>query len=65
MVRQDRLPGEQITMGGATLEEMVYLGFTDKEVAQLYECTTKTVYRRGRRLSLPKYPEQYVTPGVS
>jgi hypothetical protein len=63
MIRQDRLPDEQ--MDEATLEEMVHLGVTDKEIARLHGWTTKTVYHRQRRLSLPKYLRQHVTPDVS
>lgn len=61
---RDRAPMPQNTAAGITdeMRDLVDLEYTGKEVAALYNCSTKTVYRKRVRLGIEKYARQHTTP---
>lgn len=56
---QDRV--REIRMSEGVLREQVGLKMTDKEIAKIYQCSTKTVYRRRRKLGLRKHLRERLT----
>ncbi|KAI5448739.1 hypothetical protein NCC49_001338, partial [Naganishia albida] len=57
---QDRI--REIRMSEGVLREQVEMQMTDKDIAKIHDCSTKTVYRERRKIGLFKYLRQHTTP---